>query len=142
MDHCTAYWEVPYVDDVFKMATTSGSVEDQVNRLLAAVVPEIFDGDEERDPEVELLLPLKRILTNGEVELSEEEDSPSTRCGKTLDVQEVAYCCRYRNLAHVEVFPFVCGQFLYLQANVDPCSNAFGHPRSCVVGTARPIPRA
>ena len=92
----------------FKMAATAMAVEDQVNKLLAAVVPEIFDGDEDRDPESELILPLKRILTNGEVELSEEEDSPSTRCGKTLDVQEVAYCCRYRSLARVRNYFRFC----------------------------------
>ena len=96
------------MDDVSKMAATV-AVEDQVNRLLATVVPEIFDGDEDRDTEAELLLPLKRILTNGEVELSEEEDSPSTRCGKTLDVQEVAYCCRYKSLARVEKFASCVG---------------------------------
>lgn len=94
MVHCVHDWEEPYADDVSKMDATSVLVEDQVNRLLAAVVPEVFDGDDDRDPDVDLLLPLKRILTNGEVELSEEEDSPATRCGKTLDVQEVAYCCR------------------------------------------------
>lgn len=78
------------------MAATPVDLENQVNRFLTAVVPQVFDGDDEKDLEVELLLPLKRILTNDEVELSEEEDSPATRCGKTLDVQEVAYCCRYR----------------------------------------------
>ena len=90
------------------MAATAVELENQVNKLLAAVVPQIFDGDDEKDLELELFLPLKRILTNGEVELS-EDDSPATRCGKTLDVQEVAYCCRYSRTRNFGIHLHFCG---------------------------------
>ena len=68
-------------------------LREQALSSLASRAPEIFRDEGERDLDDEFIPVLRMLLTNDEVELP-QENVHSTRCNKSLDVQEVAYCCR------------------------------------------------
>ena len=80
-----------FLDSLIQMA----DISERLNRLLSSIAPDLLEKEGEDEDDSELIKTLNEILTNGEAEISGGVDSQSTLCGKTLEVHEVAYCCKY-----------------------------------------------
>ena len=69
-------------------------IQAQTFRCLGSLAPNVFLDDREIDLDAEFCTVISNLITNKEVELP-EENVQSTRCNKSLEPLEIAYCCRY-----------------------------------------------